>query len=356
MTVGYKLPFPSRHLYGGEILKRYSQPFCLLFDGISPTIDPEARRTAVEICQSSKKEGSANQILFAACVRWAARRFFNYPGSVELAEAELRFCFTSQHDLRPYHGYMSVYDRKEPNSQAYIDAHVAAAVFVIKHATGTLRAEALEWLRATVALHEACQWGNKFYVACLRGRLNWTNIWVIMNLLTEKPVGVGEQYFGCNNNPAGIPNNIGPWALRSAIRTNDVTTPVRVSDNDLPYEPLDMHIVRGPWGVVSWMYGLEGAADAERITPVSGVVNGKEFVIHDHRKGIRKFPDASWPMSSLPAQIDKHIVLTYNSKAVSPSALILNPVFPPTPEERPPQPTQPIKEKRSWLDKLWDWM
>lgn len=354
--VGYKLPFPPRHNYDGEVLKRYSQPFCLLFDHMSPSIDVEARRTAMEICESSKKEGSPNQILFASCIRWLARRNFNYPGSVELAEAELRFCFTSQHDLRPFHGYMSMYDRKEPNSQAYIDAHVAAAAFVVRHASGTLKQAALDWLKTTVALHEACRWGDKFYVACLRGRLNWVNIEVIMNLLQAKNPGVSEQYFGCNNNPAGIPNNIGPWALRELIRAREVDIPVMADDSDLPYEPLDMHIVRGPWGVMSWMHGLENAPDAERITPVSGIINGKELVVHDRRKSVHDFPNALWPMSALPMQIDKHIVLTYNTRTISPSAQAAGPSSLPPPKEKPPQPVPPVKEKRTWLDRLRDWL
>jgi hypothetical protein len=290
------------------------QPLVQMFEG--DRLTGLARASAVGVCQDERNPGSANHAGLAVAVRYGARLRGECAGDIAGAQARARAraedFLASQLERE---GFMAPWGRDETLAQGYGDLHLAVTAALYRFAAQDpqgerLRDLALRWLRGWVAVHTLgeSEDGTIHLPFARAGGASPRVTTAALHLLTGRRWRERGEMFYRRQNAAGVPQNTGPYALRSLVASGELAVPLRVSAADLPRLRHELHIVRTERAVAAWMIGLEQGAGYVELQPVAAQIDGRQ-IGHPGRRaafGADDWPTAEGPGFAVPGKVLEH--------------------------------------------------
>ncbi len=302
----YQQPWPRVHRREQLML----QPLVQMFEG--DRLSGLARASAAGVCEDETNPGSANHAGLAVAVRYGARVRGECAGRLAPARSMAEDFLASQLERD---GFMAPWGRDETLAQGYGDLHLAVTASLYRFAGQDpegqrLRSLALTWLRGWVAVHSLAEAtdGTIHLPFARAGGASPRVTRSALHLLTGRRWRERGEMFYRRQNAAGVPQNTGPYALRSLVQSGELSVPLRVTADDLPRLRHELHIVRTQRGVAAWMVGLEQGAGHVELQPVAAQIDGQEIGRPARRAtfALQDWPTAAGPGFSLPGAVLEH--------------------------------------------------
>jgi hypothetical protein len=304
----YQQPWP--HVHRRE--QRMLQPLVQMVAG--DRLTGAARAAALEVCADGRNPGSANHAGLAVAVRygaWVRGECAAGPVGLPAARRIAQDFFESQLD---HDGFMAPWGRDETLAQGYGDLHLAISAALLRFSGADpggarVRELSLRWLRGWTAIHALAESdaGVVYLPYARAGGGSPRVVTAALRLLTGRPWRERGEMFYRRQNAAGVPQNTGPWALREAVRSGDLTVPLRITAADLPLLRHELHILRTDRALVAWMVGLEERGRGDTLLrPVAGSIAGREVGEQTRRGAAAAWPTRASPGFPVPGRVLEH--------------------------------------------------